>query len=73
MKTRKRIAVLGAGKIGQTLVAGILDAGVAPKQDVMVVTKHRETLGAVTKRFKVRGTLSCAEACEFADVVLISV
>ena len=73
MKTRKRIAVLGAGKIGQTLVAGILDAGVAPRDHVMVVTKHEETLDAVTKRFKVRGTLSCAEACEFADVVLISV
>jgi pyrroline-5-carboxylate reductase len=73
MKKRNRIAVLGAGKIGQTLVAGVLDAGVASKDSVMVVTKHRETLDAVRKKFGVRGTLSCAEAADFADVVLISV
>jgi pyrroline-5-carboxylate reductase len=73
MKTRKKIAVLGAGKIGQTLVAGILEAGVARTADVMVVTKHRQTLDAVTKRFRVRGTLSCAEATGFADVVLVCV
>ena len=73
MKTRKKIAVLGAGKIGQTLVAGILEAGVARPADVIVVTKHRQTLDAVTKRFSVRGTLSCAEATELADVVLVCV
>ena len=73
MKTRKKIAIIGAGKIGQTLVAGILDAKVATKSDVIVVTKHKETLAAVTKRFGVRGTLSSAEACEFADVVILSV
>ena len=73
MSTRKKIAVLGAGKIGQTLVAGILDAKVAAKQDVMVVTKHKETLDQVKKRFQVKGTLSCADACAFADVVLIAV
>jgi pyrroline-5-carboxylate reductase len=73
MKSKKRIAVLGAGKIGQTLVAGILDAKVAAKSDVIVVTKHKQTLDGVTKKFGVRGTLSCAEACKFADVVLISV
>jgi pyrroline-5-carboxylate reductase len=73
MKTRKKIAVLGAGKIGQTLVAGILEAKVAAQSDVVVVTKHQQTLDAVKKRFGVKGTLSCAEACEKADVVLISV
>jgi pyrroline-5-carboxylate reductase len=73
MKNRKKIAVLGAGKIGQTLVAGILDAQVAAKGDVIVVTKHKQTLDGVKKRFGVRGTLSCAEACRFADVVLVCV
>src|SRR5512134_1490264 len=73
MKTRKKIAILGAGKIGQTLVAGILEAKVASKQDLRVVTNHEETLAKVKKRFGVRGTLSCAEACAFADVILISV
>jgi pyrroline-5-carboxylate reductase len=39
----------------------------------MVVTKHQDTLDAVRKKLGVRGTLSCLEATEFADVVLISV
>lgn len=73
MKKRKKIAILGAGKIGQTLVAGILDAKVASRQDLVVVTKHRETLRAVVEKFRVKGTLSSADACKTADVILIAV
>src|SRR5512145_289774 len=73
MKTTRKIAVLGAGKIGQTLVAGILDAGLAARRDVTVVTKHAETLDRVKRKFRVRGTLSCADAVKAADVVLLSV
>jgi pyrroline-5-carboxylate reductase len=73
MKKRKKIAIIGAGRIGQTLVAGILDANVAARSDLTVVTKHKETLAAVCRRFKVHGTLRSAEACKGADIVLISV
>ena len=41
---------------------------------MIVVTKHKQTLDARHEDASgVRGTLSCAEACKFADVVLISV
>jgi pyrroline-5-carboxylate reductase len=73
MKTRKKIAVLGAGKIGQTLIAGILDAGLAAKQDLIAVTKHKDTLERVKKRFGIRTTLSGAEAARLADVVIVAV
>lgn len=72
MKQAKRIAVLGAGKIGQTLISGILEAGLARPKDIMAVTKHRDTLAQVKKRFGVRTTLDCAEAARFGDIALLS-
>jgi pyrroline-5-carboxylate reductase len=72
MKLNKRIAVIGAGKIGQTIVAGILDTGLGSARDLIAVTKHRESLEPIKKRFGVRTTLDAAEAASFADIVLLS-
>jgi pyrroline-5-carboxylate reductase len=73
MKLNKRIAVIGAGKIGQSIISGILDAGLCAKTDLFAVTKHKDTLAEVRKRFGVKGTLDAAAAAGFADVILISV
>jgi pyrroline-5-carboxylate reductase len=72
MKLNKRIAVIGAGKIGQTLIAGLLEAGLCAAKDITAVTKHRDTLAQVKKRFGVRVTLDAAEAARFGDVILVS-
>ena len=73
MKLNKRIAVIGAGKIGQAIIGGLLDAGVSRANEITAVTAHRESLEGVGKRFSVHTTLKAAEAVGGADLVIVSV
>ncbi len=41
----KKLAVLGAGKMGETLVAGMLDSAIFTREQIMVTVKHAGTLG----------------------------
>jgi pyrroline-5-carboxylate reductase len=68
-----KLAVLGAGRIGETLTAALLDAGVVRPGAVTVTAAHPERLEGVTERLSVNGTLSNAEAVVGADVVLLCV
>jgi pyrroline-5-carboxylate reductase len=69
----RKIALLGAGKIGETLLAGLLEAGVVEAANVTVTAGHPQRLDELRGRFGVTGTLSNAMAAERADVVLLSV
>src|SRR5262249_965774 len=69
----KKLAVLGAGKLGETLIKGLIEAGVTTAASVTVTAGHQERLDQVRERFGVSCTLSNAEAARSADVVILSV
>jgi pyrroline-5-carboxylate reductase len=69
----RRIALLGAGKIGETLVRGLLEAGATTPDRVTVTAGHPERLDDLRARFGVAGTLSNAMAARGADVVILAV
>jgi pyrroline-5-carboxylate reductase len=69
----KRLAVLGAGKLGETLIKGLLQAGVISSDRIAVTAGHQQRLDYIRDRFGIRGTLANAEAVREADVVLLSV
>lgn len=73
MKIGRRIAVLGAGKIGQAIIGGLLQAGVSEAKEITAVTAHPETLQAVGGKFPVRTTLDGPTAAKEADIVIVSV
>lgn len=68
-----KLAILGAGKLGQTLIKGLIESGQAKARDITATTRHRETSEAVKKLHGVRTTQRNAEAAEKADVVIVSV
>ncbi len=72
-RSRFRLAVLGAGQLGQTLVQGLLDAGVLRAADVTITAAHAERARAAARRLGVRTARSNAEAVRGADVVLLTV
>jgi pyrroline-5-carboxylate reductase len=72
LKDRK-LAILGAGKIGETLLSGLLEAGVVEAENVTVTAGHPQRLDELRERFGVTGTLSNAMAAEMAEVVILSV
>ncbi|WP_406233699.1 pyrroline-5-carboxylate reductase [Nocardia sp. NBC_01009] len=67
-----RIAVIGGGRIGEALVAGLLESGRAGK-DLVIVETHADRAALIADRFGVRVTESVADAVIGADLLVIAV
>jgi pyrroline-5-carboxylate reductase len=65
------LAILGAGKIGEALLSGLLRAGRRP-DDVVVTVRRPERGKLLEERYGVRA-VSTAEAAADADVLLVTV
>lgn len=65
------IAVLGAGKIGEALLAGLLRSGRNPA-DLLFTERHPQRCEELTGRYGVRA-VSPAEASRAADVLVVAV
>src|SRR5258705_9606096 len=68
-----RIAVLGAGKLGESLLGGLIDSGLVQRDQLVATAKHQERLEALQTRLRIRTTLDNAEAVRGASVVILAV
>lgn len=68
-----RIAVIGAGKLGETLVRGLIAAGRVTAADVAVSAAHRARVEDLERRLGVRGAASNTAAVADAGLVLVCV
>lgn len=68
-----KIAVLGAGTLGQTLIRGLLDRRIVSARDVTATTRHDATAAAVRKAFGVRASTDNVAAIRGARTVLVAV
>ncbi|PZS25694.1 MAG: pyrroline-5-carboxylate reductase, partial [Pseudonocardiales bacterium] len=66
-----RIAVVGAGKLGEALLSGMLRAG-RPVDDLVITARRVERAGELTERYGVPA-VSNAEAAARSDIVLVTV
>jgi pyrroline-5-carboxylate reductase len=66
-----RIAVLGAGKIGEALLSGLMHAG-RNADDLLFTERYPERCAELTKRYGVRA-VTIPEAGAEADVVVVAV
>jgi len=69
----KKIAVLGAGKLGESLIKGLLEAGVIDIANVSITAGHQHRLDQMRERFNVAGTLSNKAASGAADIIIVAV
>ena len=69
----RRMAVLGAGKMGETLMSALIGSNVIDADQVVATAKHRPRLEHVEQRFAVGTSLDNVEAIEGAEVVLLCV
>lgn len=67
-----RIAVIGGGRIGEALIAGLLESGRASK-DLVVVETHADRAEILASRFGVRVTDEITDAAVGADLLVIAV
>ncbi|MBI3099354.1 MAG: pyrroline-5-carboxylate reductase [Planctomycetes bacterium] len=73
MLSRKKLAVLGAGTLGEAVIAGLLDAKALPKSAIVATARHPERIEAVGRKHGVRTMLDNVEAVRGADIVLLAV
>ena len=69
----RRVAVLGAGRIGESLVAGLLSAGWRQPQEVVATGRRAERVDELRARYGIRATTSNPEAVASAALVVIAV
>ena len=67
------VAILGAGKIGESLLSGLLSSGWRKPEEVVVTGRRVERVDELVERYGVRGTTSNAEAVPGADVIVVAV
>lgn len=65
-----KIAILGAGKIGESLIAGLVSSGWV---DLIATGRREERLAELAERYGIETTLSNADAVRSATVVVIAV
>ncbi|MBO0855927.1 MAG: pyrroline-5-carboxylate reductase [Nocardia sp.] len=67
-----RIAVIGGGRIGEALIAGLLEAG-RPAKDLVVVETLEARAKVLSERLGVRVTSVLSDAVNGADVLVVAV
>jgi pyrroline-5-carboxylate reductase len=73
MFENKKIAVLGAGKLGEALITGMVDAGIVSKDQFVATAAHVERLEQIHNKLGVRTTLSNGEAVRNSQLILLCV
>ena len=65
--------MLGAGQIGEALISGLLSSGWREPRDLVATGRRTERLDELKKRYRIRTTLSNAEAASGAALIVIAV
>ena len=68
---KEKVAILGAGKMGEALMSGLLRAGRQP-DELLFTERHADRTKLLEERYGVRG-VSTAQAAEEADTLLVAV
>jgi pyrroline-5-carboxylate reductase len=70
---RRRIAILGAGKIGEALLAGLLSTGWRKPDEIVATVRREEHARDLAERFGVEATTSNLDAVRGAALIVIAV
>src|SRR6187402_2632637 len=73
MVDSRKIAVLGAGRIGESLIAGLLSSGWREPAEVSATARRAERVAELRERYGIEATLSNHDAAAGAALVVIAV
>ncbi len=73
MLSKTRIAVLGAGKMGETLISSLLQAQVVKKAQIVATTRHKPRSEMLAEKYGIETTTDNKRATKGADIVLLCV
>ncbi|MDX6508803.1 MAG: pyrroline-5-carboxylate reductase [Gaiellaceae bacterium] len=70
---QRKIAILGAGRIGEALLSGLISSSWRKPEEIAATTRRAERAEELRERFGVAATTSNPEAVSGATVVVVSV
>jgi pyrroline-5-carboxylate reductase len=73
MVDARKITVLGAGRIGEALISGLLSSGWREPHEVAATTRRAERVAELRDRYGIEATLSNHEAAAGAALIVIAV
>ncbi|MGH2737516.1 MAG: pyrroline-5-carboxylate reductase family protein, partial [Actinomycetota bacterium] len=73
MTEERRVAFLGAGKMGEALVSGLIRSGGRAPEDIVVTARREERARELAERHGVEATLSNPEAASRARTLVLTV
>src|SRR4029079_6958892 len=73
MDAPRKIAILGGGQIGESLLAGLLSSEWRARDELVVTGRREERIGELAERYGVPVTLSNVDAIEGDRLIFVSV
>ncbi len=73
MSSDRKIGIIGGGKMGEAIVAGLLKGGAVKKPNILVSDTAAETRTRLEKRYGIKSTSSNSEVAAESDLVLLCV
>ena len=70
---QRKIAILGAGRIGEALLSGLISSGWRKPEEISATSRRAERVDELREKFGVAATTSNPEAVSGAAIVVISV
>lgn len=69
----KKIGFIGAGKMAQAMIEGILISKIIPKENIIASAKTEGTLEKIKSNYQIRTTHDNQEVARFADILILAV
>ncbi|MEW5978037.1 MAG: pyrroline-5-carboxylate reductase [Acidobacteriota bacterium] len=73
MTKTKKLAVLGAGKMGEALIAGMLESGVMSRERLVATARNPSRIENLKEKYRIATTQNNRKAVKGADLILIAV
>ncbi|ULT57997.1 pyrroline-5-carboxylate reductase [Neobacillus drentensis] len=69
----KKIGFIGAGKMAQAMIGGILQANGVSKENIMASASTERTIQAISEKYRILVSLNNKDVARFADILILAV
>ncbi|MEH7335713.1 pyrroline-5-carboxylate reductase [Neobacillus drentensis] len=69
----KKIGFIGAGKMAQAMMEGIVKSEVISRENIMASSATKNTIEKIAENFRIRTSLHNIEVARFADILILAV
>jgi pyrroline-5-carboxylate reductase len=69
----KKIGFIGAGKMAQAMMAGMIKSQIIPRENIIASAKTNKTIDMIKRTYGINTTLSNIDVTKFADILIFAV